>query len=215
MVDEETVANFDEILFEPFGAFREFSLKQDTLKALRSENIGGLDRDTRRELSDKLYSYLNDNIWYRIICVAMHQDELDQLDGEETVQFAFTMLVERFEWLLEKLDTPDYGIVFLDTTSRIAQIQEEHSRISRQGSGYKSIDQVISVGAPIRDEYSLGIQLADLILTGVEAHFIDNFSYYYDNYFEEMMYGVDRNSIKGNGLKVHPEESYSELSNSV
>lgn len=210
-LDEDAVAKFPDLIYEPFSGIEEAWLRRETLKILRLD--GRYSRSERREMSDRLYNHLGDSIDYTIFSVGMHQSEYDELQGPaEIYKFAFTMLIERFDWYLDRVAGQEYGCVFVDVTSQIPRIQEEHEKIRRIGSGHKDIDYVITIGAPIKDKYSPGIQLADLIVSGVEAHFVGGYSYFYDNYYLPHMYrrpGTD--VIQSYGVKIHPESSYDEL----
>lgn len=211
VVDVSVVAEFPEVILAPFNSPEQAFIREETLKVLREDNTM-YSREERREMSDRLYNHLDEQTDYSVFSVGMHQDKLDMDNGDEIYRFAFTMLIERFDWFLEKDCEGEYGCLFIDTTSRMPEIQDEHNKIRTSGSGHKTIEQVVSIGAPIRDEYSPGVQLADLVTSGVRAYFVDGFRYYYETHLKPHIHRhPSTDNVRGVGVKIHPKSSYDEL----
>ena len=185
-------------------------IQMDTLKDLRRGNTFSVER--RRELSRDLYEHLNDTLDYRVCCTILHQDSLESITGEVPIYMqAFKLLMERFQWQLIRGGEEDYGIVYIDSRDSDGDIQEAHHRLQQSGSSFVDFENIVGVSAPIRDEFSRGIQLADLIVAGIRAHFQDLTSRYYQYICPHLDRHPRSGEILGTGIKVFPDEGVEHL----
>lgn len=181
----------------------------DTLKDLRKGSTFDIDR--RNKLSDMLYEHLDSTMDYTICTIIFDQPEMDLEEEEHIYILGFKFLLERFQKLLER--TNEYGSVYNDTHHLSPDIQEAHHHLQQGGSDFIDFENIAGVSAPISDELSRGIQMADLITAGVRAHFLGIESRYYT---EHLLPHVDRNPntgrIMGTGVKVFPDDATRKLS---
>lgn len=176
--------------------------QMETLKDLRKGSVFEVER--RNNLSDDLYEHLNEVMDYQVCSVIFYQPELDKLDEPEQVYItAFKFLLERFQFLLGR--DRELGSVYNDTHQLSSELQEAHHHLQKKGSDFIDFDNIAGISAPISDELSRGIQMADLVTSGIRAHFLDIESRYYTDHILPHMYCDPRTGdIMGAGIKAFP-----------
>lgn len=208
IVDLDDALRLEDIVDEALDLNWVEQIEMETLKDLRRGDVFEVDR--RRELSDNLYETLDEEISYTVCVVAVHQESLEKLKDDVVIYIQiFKLLIERFQFLLSREE--EYGIIYIDSRDTDEDIQEAHYRLQRKGTQYLDFDNIVGVSAPIRDEFSRGIQLADLTLAGVRAHLQGLNSRYYRYIFPHMDRNPTDGSINGTGIKVFPKEAIPEL----
>ena len=179
----------------------ELVIQEETLKALRKGE--GIDVDRRHELSGQLYSHLSDSIEFDVCCVIFYQPELD-LEPEFIFVEAFKYLIERFQWMLQWNN--EYGVVYFDSHRLSDEIQASQAFLRSKGTDFVEFENIVEVGAPIRDELSQGIQMADLVTSGIRAHFLGITSKWYDDFIlPHVRRHPSTGAIQGVGIKVFPD----------
>lgn len=177
--------------------------KMDTLKDLRAGSTFSISR--RNQLSDDLYQHLGESIDYKVFCVIL-QDSDGQKDEEDLHFGALHLMLERLDYLWDR--EGEHISVYTDSHSHSSEIQERHFQLQQRGTMYRDLEGIAGVAAPISDELSYGIQMADLIAAGIRAHFLGIESRYYTNY---ILPHVDRHPAKGTisgvGIKLVGDHS--------
>lgn len=180
----------------------------DNLKDLRRGST--FEVEERNEISKDLYSHLDDEIEYHVHAVAFHKDAMDKDDDTEIYLQAFKYLLERIEHFLNRQD--EWGVVYIDTSSKAPDVQQAHSRLEKRGSDYLDFDHVASLCAPVDDELSWSMQMADLVGAAVRAYLLDIDTRWLVNYVGDH---IDRhpmtNDPLGTGIKIFPGDSAGEL----
>lgn len=202
IVDIEAAVRLDNEIDTALDLSWREEIHMESLKDLRAGDTFGIER--RNELSDDLYNHLDSVMDYTVCAVMFKQTEMDLEEENQIYVLAFKYLLERFQWILERTD--EYGSVYNDTHRLSSDIQEAHHHLQRGGSDYLDFDNIVGVAAPVSDELSRGIQMADLVASGIKAHFFDIESRYYVDYF---LPHIDRKpttgDIMGTGIKVFPD----------
>ncbi|MFB6234918.1 MAG: DUF3800 domain-containing protein [Halopenitus sp.] len=182
----------------------------DYLKDLRHPQ-DGLDPDRQHQVSEEIYDRMS-RIGFLTISIIVHQPAASNFcDPGDMYNMAFTLLAERFEYILE--DENEVGVLFVDErddrTPR--ELQQRHYELKRDGSVYANFNRTIGAAAPLRDNESVPMSLADWCSSAVRNHFIRGRPVYYSKIIDHVQRHPSSGEITGSGIKIVPDDRVEEL----
>lgn len=178
----------------------------DYLKELRHPHEG-ISPERRHKISQSIYE-LADFIGYNSITTITHLPKATNFcPVEDIYDLNFTFLAERIEYTLEEAET--VGVLFVDERDDKSprQLQELHYDLKNSGTHYAEFNRMIGAAAPLRDDESIPMSLADWTASAIRNHFIrgnpDYYQYVVDNVVKHPMTDM----ITGSGIKPIPDDA--------
>lgn len=198
--------NLKETIKDAFNILR--WRRMESLKDLRRGET--FDVETRNEMSRNLYEHLDEQVEYTVHLVALHQPSLNFDDDSDVYLQAFKYLMERVQHYLRRRD--EWGVAYIDTGENAEAVQEAHHQLAERGSEYVNFDSIAGLCAPLDDEYSYGIQMADLVGSACRAFMLDIEWRWFMDYVREHMDRHPRTGeINGTGAKIFPDDARQHL----
>lgn len=183
----------------------------DNLKELRWTE-GSITREVSESLSFDVYDYLDASVPYTVWGVLIDTDAQD-LSESQAHKSALVLLFERLQMYLDRQD--EVGAVFIDSNEEVAnELRETDYRLKQHGTFYQDIDRLVGVLTPIKDEHSIGVQLADWVAAAIQAYYIRDIEKYYNRIESHLDRHPTTGDISGVGIKITPDDSAESLMNS-
>ncbi|MXV63513.1 DUF3800 domain-containing protein [Natronorubrum sp. JWXQ-INN-674] len=172
------------------------------------------DNNLRSEASETIYGHLDFLGFTPIVALVDQTEALRWNKVEEPsdiYNIAFSNVVERFQMYLQKKNDP--GIMFIDERDdkSFKDLREYHYEIKEQGTDYVDPENIVGVAAPLRDDKSNGMALADWMVSATGTHLIRGNSDYYRHLYDNFDRHPRTDEVKGVGVKVIPERSIGKL----
>jgi len=176
------------------------------------------DEALRKRGAETIYDTIDD-IGYTPIVVLVDQTEAlnwDKIENPEDIyMLSFSNLVERLQMALQN-DAPqsdDYGVMFIDERDdkSFSDLRDHHYAIKQSGTNYVEPTNIVGVSAPLRDDQSNAMALADWIVSAAGTHLLKGNSEYYRHIYDNFETHPKKNSVSGVGVKIIPGESISDL----
>ncbi|OYR85444.1 hypothetical protein DJ71_07725, partial [Halorubrum sp. E3] len=144
-------------------------------------------REDRRNASDKVYQVLNFLDYTPITIIvdqksALHWSKVDE--PSDIYNIAFANLIERYQMILQNPGPvdDDYGILFIDERDdkSFRDLRNYHYELKESGTDFVNPENVAGVAAPLRDDKSNGMALADWMVSAAGTHLLKGNSRYYE-----------------------------------
>lgn len=176
------------------------------LKELRHPQ-DGISPEERHEISTSIYEMI-DFLGYELITTVTHLPKATNFcPPDEIYNLNFTFLVERIEYNLE--DSDEVGVIFVDERDDKSprQLQELHYELKNSGSHYAEFNRTIGAAAPLRDDESIPMSLADWTASAIRNHFIRGNPDYYQYVVDNVVRHPSTDRITGSGIKPIPDDA--------
>jgi hypothetical protein len=106
-----------------------------------------------------------------VIDTAASRTQAPKLFGTDAKQYATALMfvVERFQRLLERVDS--HGMVVIDQRETVLdeRLREFFARVSLRGTAYRTLDRVLTPILLTPSHHALGVQAADLVVGSLHA----------------------------------------------